>query len=1031
MTQLSIPEEIARRAQSFTGRLWVVDEVIDWLDRRSERFLLITGEPGSGKTALAAWLAGAGPRPEEATARQKLERVDKAWTAAHFCVAEDQRGTLHPGRFAQSLASQLSGRFDHYGVAVIQRVAPSIDIHQEVRENWGNVIGAQIGTLIINNDNVDDIYNAAVREPLEELLKLQPGLDVLILVDALDEAQTFYQPNQPNIVTLLAGSGDLPEGVRFVLTGRNEPKVTERFRQARRLDLSSQDEARSRAYDQDIRNYVEQRLAHDAMKSHLAAIQSTEAIKDSLVQQAAGNFLYVKFLLDGVANDHHSLTDVVGLPHGLYGVYRTYMNRLVPEMVQNNRSELWEKELQPLLGSLSVATPAAPREALPEWLGQSESLVKSRLNEIRQITEDVSAVELDERLHHRLYHRSMAEFLAADRYQENGEKNVFNRYYIAPREQHERIVLYYLDNFQGQWQECDIYGLRQLVTHMRAWLPLEQKPKARQEIAKKLYAVVLDEEFRAAQRQKLGNTNATLTDLQTVLDIALARDDIAKGLGCVGAYRDTIRSASIAQPIFEAVNRRDFNRALQAAEQYAATSDWGQVLCLYVAWEAAEAARKTAETSNDIAPDSDIEAAEEALVASQRYTLTGAGNLGDALLVRTARTCARAAGDAGDPRAWLVQLGQMHDADWLLEQYHLAQPLEPIMRAPLLNRAKEAVEQLMREDSEMRGQGVSMLEFVSGQLQGNLVQIAAEPEGQESIDKALRRVVTNPYPQYRNVGLAALGVATLAVPEAWWASRRLQLILRTKLDSEGATFTFDLPAILLAEAERRQLQAPELAAYLEKALTIEDRWGTAVRAHSARAAALYWQGEKARALDLLKQAGRLPSGYAGYTAVNLLSLANRCCEFGQPDFAESPVWGSNGDTSLLDGAAQAADYVVDPDFRNRRVQLVDDYRTWYEQPTPNPSALKTALTAISDHDTRQAYIEYLSARLAGQNDMSQQNIKTLLPYTLFAGTTLDTVLGRLVGPRVRQLSDDDLGEAFRVCTRYLMTGRPWELRQWR
>src|SRR5207249_3423381 len=91
----------------------------------------------------------------------------------------------------------------------------------------------------------------------------------------------------------------------------------------------------------------------------------------------------------------------------------------------------------------------------------------------------------------RLYHRSMAEFLALGEYQEEGVLQR-NRYFTPPDEQHERIVRYYLSNFQGQWQECDFYGLRQLVSHMRARLALEQRPRERRKLAEELYTVVLD-----------------------------------------------------------------------------------------------------------------------------------------------------------------------------------------------------------------------------------------------------------------------------------------------------------------------------------------------------------------------------------------------------------------------------------------------------------------------------------------------------------------------------------------------------------
>ena len=87
---INISTEIVERAKGFMGRSWVVDQVLDWLDNGKERYFLLTGEPGSGKTALAAWLAGAGPAPRGAKARARLKRVRSAWNAGHFCIGRTQ-----------------------------------------------------------------------------------------------------------------------------------------------------------------------------------------------------------------------------------------------------------------------------------------------------------------------------------------------------------------------------------------------------------------------------------------------------------------------------------------------------------------------------------------------------------------------------------------------------------------------------------------------------------------------------------------------------------------------------------------------------------------------------------------------------------------------------------------------------------------------------------------------------------------------------------------------------------------------------
>lgn len=71
MPTVKIPSEIAERTKEFVGREWVVEQVVDWLEKGTEQVFLLTGEPGSGKTALAAWLAQ----------RRKMFKREISWNA--------------------------------------------------------------------------------------------------------------------------------------------------------------------------------------------------------------------------------------------------------------------------------------------------------------------------------------------------------------------------------------------------------------------------------------------------------------------------------------------------------------------------------------------------------------------------------------------------------------------------------------------------------------------------------------------------------------------------------------------------------------------------------------------------------------------------------------------------------------------------------------------------------------------------------------------------------------------------------------
>jgi hypothetical protein len=305
-------------------------------------------------------------------------------------------------------------------------------------------------------------------------------------------------------------------------------------------------------------------------------------------------------------------------------------------------------------------------------------------------------------------------------------------------------------------------------------------------------------------------------------------------------------------------------------------------------------------------------------------------------------------------------------------------------------------------------------------MQGLLVSLAAEPEGRNAIDRLLRPTLENAYARYRDIELVSLGVASAAVPDSAWAAERLRTIIRAGLDLEGVTFTFDLASVLRAEGERRGLPAadlPILVEYLDYACSAEDRWGTAIWARSARAAALFRQGRVGDAEAELEVAVRLDMGYAGFATATLLALANRWVEFGRPEVAR--------DLTAL--ASQWAGRVRDPEFRGERIRLVETYVAWLDEPAPKHQSIASRMAQMPNPETRMAYVDYLSARWSASCARDIDALKSLVPMSLSDGTTLDAVLGRLFGIVASGLDDKELDAVIHICATQLATSRPWAM----
>lgn len=1019
-----VPEDALARAAGFVGREWIIDAVDQWLAHEGERYLLIVGEPGWGKTALAAWLAGAGPVPANHDAAQRLARVRQGWDAVHFCVARGQRGTVNPGQFARDIAERLA-RHDEFALAVIDEVAPEVNIRQEARENWGTMIGARIDRLVVAQRDPEDVYNRAVRQPLKRLAATQPGLTVLILVDALDEALAV---EGTNIVSLIAGSRDLPAGVRFVLTSRDEPRVLDEFDDARTLDLALPEYATSA--DADLSTYISGRLATEERLVALASDQPGE-LAAQLLRQADGNFLYTSWVLDEAAQG--ALPDFAALPKGLYGLYRQFLDRLVPQS-----GDAWMNRHEPFLGCLTVATPVAPDTSLPRWLGWPPGMLRRHVHDMAQVVEYVHDPR-EEEDGYRLYHRSVADFLTAYRYTDNGRSRP-NEYYVEPFRQHDRLASYYLGKIRGDWagdwSRSDSYGLRQLVSHLKARIGLAED--GRRPLIDDLYQIALDDRFHAAQREKLNGIHATLNDLRTALGVALTQNsgtDLLASLRCTAMFRGITAGESLSLAVFGAVAAGDFAQAAQKMSHYMTGSTssgaWQQVLRLYLAWEAAESGEP--QRAQELAPKSAL------------LFLPGVTSLADALLTRTAAALARSEHDS---HHWLAEFGRAADAAALLDACAVAAELPPDAVLPVMAEVEPLIIRLERATDEGAAYAISARMFVDEQpdalmdpetaadvassLERGLRRIAANESGKELIVRALRPIFRNPYPRYRDIALGALGTAVLASPERQWVRQRMQAILRAGLDDEGITFTFDLPMIVLAECDARALSANGLRDYIQAVTGQEDAWGTQIRALSAQAAATYRYGAASDAFDLLLRASRARTTYAGYGVTAILALIDRCHEFGQPEMAERPLWGPDRNRSLPDIAAYLAGNVYDWVFRQERLELVELHRGWTREPEPDVGLAERRLSQMVDTDVRRAYQHHVAARWAASPipEIARQ-VKALVPLALFDTTGLDAILARLVAVDLRALTEPDLRAVVELVTANFTAGRPWTHGQWR
>ncbi len=541
-------------------------------------------------------------------------------------------------------------------------------------------------------------------------------------------------------------------------------------------------------------------------------------------------------------------------------------------------------------------------------------------------------------------------------------------------------------------------------------------------------ALVTDAGFRAAQRRGLGDIERSLADVRAALLAALEQDDAVGTLACAGAYRDTLRHGQIGDTVFAALDAGDPVQALRRAALCGADAEWSQVLWAYLAWEAALRG--------------DLAQVQTALGSLGRAIAAPLDGLVDGLLVATSRALAPV--DPRSPAEWLSAWGRL-PGEALLEAYPVATDVAgPQTLATIAELEPFADHLIARIDQDARSglyEAVAYLESDTeeesgriAELRARLASVTAAPAGRALVERLLRAVLPNPYPFYRDQALATLGVAALAAPADQdpgardWLRRQLRAMLAVALTAEGVTFTFALPAQILALNPPPSPAVDALQDVVGRGRFLVDRWGTFLRARLATVAAEARGGRLAvaDAQRELAEALEAPVGFAGFAVTTFLAALDLCRELGLDPGGLRTQRGADR-WPLVEAAQRSAAAVRDPDFRARRAYLVHVYRAhWQPRPTPAPEEIADRLSALPERDARLAYLAFCSAEWARRGAVRRRELAAVVPWVLSDASTLDVVLARWLGTHPGPFTPGQLQALAEIAARDLASGRPWD-----
>jgi hypothetical protein len=340
---------IGEKTQNFVGRQFVFDAIKQFIATNPCGYFLVQGEPGIGKSAVAA------------------KFVKHQGCIHHFNIRAEGINTA--SIFLKNICAQLVAVYDlDYQTLPPQATQDGGFFSQLLRQ-----ITAK---LSIN----------------EKLIIMIDGLDEVGDTDFVAGVNKLYLPRM------------LPSRVYMIVTTR--PGITLRIDCEQGSLLIDQDSTNNLT---DIREYVAKSVELMGIKTYIARhnIDNKEFI-DNLIAKSQGNFMYLRHVLPEIEKGTYTDLKLGSIPIGLQNYYQDHWQRM-----RGLDEEVWFKYKLPVVLALTQVDDPVSIDLLAKFSGVKErARISKVLEEWKPFLYKMQVEyqgELQKR--YRIYHTSFADFL--------------------------------------------------------------------------------------------------------------------------------------------------------------------------------------------------------------------------------------------------------------------------------------------------------------------------------------------------------------------------------------------------------------------------------------------------------------------------------------------------------------------------------------------------------------------------------------------------------------------------------------------